>query len=70
MFAMPISRNRLLIIGIVFTNALHYFATQNPFLQSVLSLTPLSLEKWSLLLLAALPIAAVMELQKKLGRKG
>ena len=69
MFAMPISRNRLLIIGIVFTNALHYFATQNPFLQSVLSLTPLSLDKWALLLVAALPIVAVMELQKSMRRK-
>jgi len=69
MFSLPIARNRLLIIGIVFTNALHYFATQNVLLQSILSLTPPTFTKWVLLPLVALPIVAVMEMQKKMRRR-
>ena len=63
-FSVSINRNRLLIVGIVFTNVLHYFATQTSLLQSILVLTPLTLAKWSFLLLLALPISVVMEGQK------
>ena len=69
MFSLPVSRNLVLFAGMAVTNALHFFATQNPLMQSVLSLKPLTFEQWGLLLLVALPIAAVMELQKKFGRK-
>ncbi|MEM3059640.1 MAG: cation-translocating P-type ATPase C-terminal domain-containing protein, partial [Methanomassiliicoccales archaeon] len=67
-FKVPISRNRLLFIGVVGAQAIHIIAMQIPIMQEVLRIKPVSLDEWIMLLLLALTLLLVMEVFKIIQR--
>jgi len=67
-FRVPLSRNWLLIIGVVVAQSVHIVAMQMPIMQRVLSIVPLSLADWLRLAFDALLLLIAMELFK--GFKG
>jgi len=63
-FRVPLSRNWLLIIGVVVAQAVHVVAMQLPLMQGVLSIAPLSSAAWLRLAVDALLLLVAMELFK------
>ncbi|MDX5478615.1 MAG: cation transporting ATPase C-terminal domain-containing protein, partial [Cyclobacteriaceae bacterium] len=63
-FKIPISRNYLLVIGIIAAQAIHIISMQIPLMQRVLRIEPISFNEWLQILLLAVPIMIVMELYK------
>ena len=61
--------NPLLVFGVIGAQALHIAAMYAPWLSDTLSLTPVSLDEWSLLLLAASALLVTLEVQKWIGRR-
>lgn len=53
--------NPLLLFSVVATQALHWFAMQHPSIQSVLTIEPVSLHSWMVLLAVALSLVVVNE---------
>lgn len=64
--SIPLRSNWFLIVGIVLAQAIHIAASYTPGLQSVLSIAPITLQEWMLLLGLASSILVVMELYKRL----
>ena len=62
-------KNRLLLFSVVFTQAIHIGSLYIPFMQELLHLQPVSLQEWSSLLLIALGLVVVMEIEKWLSAK-
>lgn len=58
------AKNRLLWISVLAAQGIHMISMYNPFMQSLLDIQPVSLEIWSTLLVIALTLVAVMELEK------
>ena len=58
------SKNMLLWISVLSAQAIHILCMYNPYMQSILSIEPVSLEMWMTLLLLALTLVAVMEAEK------
>ena len=63
------ARNILLWIAVISAQAIHIIAMYTPFMQSLLSVEPVSLEMWATLFLIALTLVAVMEAEKFLRKK-
>jgi len=63
-FRVPISRNYLLIGGVILAQGVHILSMQLPFMQSVLGVAPISLVDWLQILSLAIPLLIVMELYK------
>ena len=63
-FRVPISRNYLLIAGVIAAQGIHILALYVPFLQSVLQLQPVSPVEWLSLLALASLVVVVMEIFK------
>lgn len=63
------ARNIFLWISIFAAQGVHMMAMYTPFMQSVLSVEPVSLEMWATLLLIALTLVAVMEAEKFFRKK-
>ncbi len=63
-FRIPISRNYLLIAGVVAAQGIHILALYVPFFQDVLQLQPVSLVEWLSLLALASSVVIVMEVFK------
>jgi calcium-translocating P-type ATPase len=57
-------QNRFLWISILASQGLHIVSMYIPFMQSLLSIEPVSLEMWTTLLFIALTLVAVMEAEK------
>jgi Ca2+-transporting ATPase len=68
-FRQSLWANPLLVFGVIGAQAIHVAAMYAPFLSDTLSLTPVSLTEWSLLLLAASALLVTMEVQKWVGRR-
>jgi magnesium-transporting ATPase (P-type) len=68
-FRIPFSGNWTLIAGVLFTHLLHLFATHNPLLREILSLEPVSFGVWVQTVGMALPLAAAMEIQKRVSQR-
>lgn len=68
-FRIPLSRNYILIFGILGAQGLHVAATYNPFLQRALNLSPIPLRQWLLLLAISSSVLWVMELFKWMERR-
>ena len=62
-------KNKFLWMSVIAAQALHILSMYNPFMQSVLDVQPVSLEIWGMLLLIALLLTAVMELEKPIRSK-
>ena len=58
------ARNMLLWISVISAQGIHMIAMYTPFMQSVLSVEPVTLKMWAALLLIALTLVAVMETEK------
>lgn len=63
------ARNILLWISVIAAQGIHMISMYVPFMQSLLSIEPVSLEMWSTLLLIALVLSLVMELEKFFRKK-
>lgn len=63
------SRNILLWASVIIAHGVHIISMHNPFMQSVLSIEPVSLEMWTTLLLIALVLSVVMEAEKFFRKK-
>jgi len=68
-FRQSLRANPLLVFGVIGAQALHIAAMYVPWLSDTLSLAPVSLTEWSLLLLAASALLVTMEVQKWIGRR-
>ncbi len=62
-------RNYLLIFSVLITQVIHIISLYTPFMQELLHLEPISLKQWSLLLLIALGLVLVMEIEKKIAKR-
>jgi calcium-translocating P-type ATPase len=58
------AKNRFLWISVLAAQGIHIVSMHNPFMQSLLSIEPVSLEMWTTLLFIALTLVAVMEAEK------
>lgn len=63
------ARNMLLWISVITAQGVHMIAMYTPFMQSVLSVEPVTLEMWGTLLIIALMLVAVMEAEKFFRKK-
>ena len=62
-------RNLLLLLSVGFTQTLHIASLYIPFMQNLLHLEPVSFKEWSILLLIAIGLIVVMEIEKKLAKR-
>jgi len=58
------AKNKFLWMSVIVAQALHVASMYSPFMQSVLDVQPVSLKMWATLLLIALTLMVVMELEK------
>jgi magnesium-transporting ATPase (P-type) len=63
-FRQSLMRNRLLVVGTLFAQAIHIGAMYTPWISDVLHIQPVSLQHWATLLALALIVLVVMELHK------
>lgn len=63
-FAIPISRNYLLVLFVILTQGLHVASMHIPFMQNTLRIEPITLQEWGFILLLAIPLLVFMELFK------
>lgn len=64
-FKIPISRNYILIFGILIAQGIHILSMHLPFMQQILRVEPITLIEWLQVFVLALPILLVMEIFKK-----
>jgi magnesium-transporting ATPase (P-type) len=63
------ARNILLWISVIAAQGIHMIAMYTPFMQSLLSIEPVDSKMWATLLLIALTLVAVMEVEKFFRKK-
>lgn len=63
------AKNRFLWISVLASQGIHIISMYNPFMQSLLSIEPVSFGMWSALLLIALMLSAAMEVEKFFRKK-
>lgn len=68
-FSIPISNNKLIVVGVLLAQGVHILAAYIPGLNSTLQLEPVRLNEWLVLLGLACSIVLVMELFKLIKRK-
>jgi len=68
-FAVPIRRNRLLVLGVLAAQGIHILALYHPLMRRVLDIAPVSAIEWACLILVASSLLAVMEIFKRLGKR-
>ncbi len=68
-FVIEHRRNLLLLLSVLFTQIIHMASLYIPFMQEILQLQPVSFKEWSVLLLIALGLVVVMEVEKKLAKR-
>ncbi len=61
--------NKYLLWGLVSAIILHLFAVYTPFMNNILTLAPLRLAEWGIILLVCLPIVLIEEIRKYFVRK-
>jgi magnesium-transporting ATPase (P-type) len=65
-FRIPLSRNWVLLFGIMAAQGIHIAAMHIPFMQTVLRIEPITLGEWAEVLVLAVPMLIVMEIFKKI----
>lgn len=68
-FRIPISRNYLLIAGVIAAQGIHIGSMYVPFMQDLLGVSPISISEWGILVGIAFSIVLVMELFKLIRKK-
>ena len=67
-FRVPLSRNYLLIFGVLSAQGLHVLSMHLPFMQQVLRIEPITPFEWLNVFVLALPLLVVMEIYKIINR--
>ena len=65
-FRVPLSRNWILIFGVVLAQGIHIAAMHIPFMRTILSIEPITLLEWAEILILAVPLLVVMEIFKQI----
>jgi calcium-translocating P-type ATPase len=68
-FMIEHKRNLLLLLSVVIAQVLHIASLYIPFMQDLLHLEPVSFKEWGILLLIALGLILVMEVEKKIAKR-
>jgi len=68
-FKISLSRNYILIFGILSAQGIHILSMHLPFMQQILRIEPITIFEWTLVFVLALPILMVMEIYKKINDK-
>lgn len=68
-FKIPLSRNYILVFGVLFAQLLHITCMHIPIMQHILKVEPILIQEWFYTLLLAVPILLVMEIYKWWNRK-
>jgi len=68
-FKMPISRNYVLVLGVLAAHGLHLIAMNTALFQSLLGIAPVSFSQWLVALACAAPLLMIMELFKLYWRR-
>jgi magnesium-transporting ATPase (P-type) len=68
-FKIPISRNYILIGGVILAQGIHLLSMHLPFMQTILRVETISTVEWAQVLVLALPLLLVMELFKIVWKK-
>jgi magnesium-transporting ATPase (P-type) len=63
-FKTPLSRNWILILGVMLAQGIHIGAMHMPFMQKVLRIEPITVWEWAEVLILAVPLLIVMEIFK------
>ncbi|HNQ30059.1 MAG TPA: HAD-IC family P-type ATPase [Methanolinea sp.] len=64
LFRVPLRNNAFLVIGVILMQGLHILSMNLPFMQDLLSLSPVTLDQWLLCLVIAASVVVVMEIFK------
>lgn len=65
-FMIPLKNNYILLLGLFLAHFIHVLASYMPFMQNILNIEPISLVKWSYLLMISLILLFIMEIYKYL----
>ncbi len=68
-FKVPISRNIVLVFGVLIAQGIHILSMHLPFMQNVLRVEPITFFEWAEVLILAIPLLIVMEIFKKTREK-
>lgn len=68
-FKIPLSRNKILVFGVIIAQGIHILSMQIPIMQDILRLQPITFQQWIKVLILAIPILIIMELYKKIFNK-
>lgn len=68
-FKVPLSRNYILVFGVLAAQGIHVLSMHIPFMQNVLRVEPVTWLEWLSVLLLAIPMIVVMEIFKFFSRK-
>lgn len=68
-FRVPLSRNWILILGVVPAQGIHIAAMHIPFMQRVLRIEPITFREWTEVLILAVPLLIVMEIFKQIRQR-
>lgn len=68
-FKIEHSKNSFLWMSVIVAQGVHIFSMYNPFMQSVLNVQPVSLEMWGMLLVIAIMLMGIMEIEKLIRKK-
>jgi len=68
-FRVPLSRNWILILGVLLAQGIHIAAMHIPFMQTILNIAPITFREWAEALILAVPLLIVMEIFKQVRRK-
>lgn len=68
-FKVPISKNYMLVFGVLAAQGIHILSMHIPFMQKILRIEPIAWSEWFSILLLAIPMIVVMEVFKLFNRK-
>jgi magnesium-transporting ATPase (P-type) len=68
-FRVPVSRNYILVFGVLAAQGIHVLSMHIPFMQQILRIEPVSWMEWLTILTLAIPMILVMEIFKYFSRR-
>jgi magnesium-transporting ATPase (P-type) len=68
-FKVPISKNYMLVFGVLGAQGIHIISMHIPFMQNILRIEPITWSEWFSVLILAIPMIVVMEIFKFFNRK-
>jgi calcium-translocating P-type ATPase len=68
-FKVPLSRNYILLFGVMAAQGIHILSMHIPFMQTILRAEPVTLLEWFEILILAIPLIAIMEIYKFINNK-